>query len=84
MEPKYSDLEYKMLSHFVENILLDRCEPTQVYRIIIEQCFFSPGIYNSKYIESFRRCARVFLYGNSPYQPIYRMTQEFDKLIELE
>lgn len=81
MKIEYSGKERKLLNHFgIEDALLDVIPiPSNVYRIAVFEAFIRTE--SGCYVNTLRRILRESKVGIGD---IYRMTPEFDALIQLE
>jgi len=82
MKALYSEPEMKLMRTFriPEALLKDEfVSAPQLYRIMVEEAFLYPDKYEDNAIESLRRCYWAIMECK-----IYRMTPEWDALIQLD
>lgn len=76
---EYSVKEKMLLKYFEVEYLVNNLIPLGVYNIMIKESFMRDD--RSKYTESLRRCIKAFECSDN--KKIYRLTKEFDDLIEI-
>lgn len=74
---KYSDNETKMFNDLgFSHLVYSSLEPCSVYRVAVEEAFLKD--LHGPAVDALRRGANAYLVHNKPF----RMTPEFDKLVQ--
>jgi predicted Ser/Thr protein kinase len=75
---KYSEAELELFQKLQVNHLVNHLEPPAIYRVAVEEAFLLER--KGKEIDALRRGAKALLINGKPY----RLTPEFDALVEVK